>query len=537
MNKQNVSIKSIVTKKIDNKIACWAKDNPNIFNLTEFLNKEFKIYCTIEESIVKDFNRDSSNTNGYAEAICKPNNDFECAIILRSCFKSKIPITIAAGRTNLTGSATPNSGIILSTEKMTEPKIIVDIKSKTVKTPVGIFLEDMRKSVLRQSNNKLYYPVDPTSRKEAMIGGTLSCNASGFIPGPAGATRFWVNKLEFLTPNGYKIICTKGEFISNNGKFIFNYPDKSIDVNIPTYKQPNIKNASGPFSNECGKIDLIDFIIGSEGIFGLITSATLRLKKMPNEFLDLFFTLPSEKNAINFHQYIVNHYNGDLSHITALEYFGYNCQSYMKNKNQLFNSSSEVGIYLQIPLYNKTIEDVAEYWFDFLIKSNCEINENYIKILNTEQDWNTFFQARHSIPKNALDKTRKWDTCSIITDTIVPHHNFSKYLDEIHSLLKNSEIEYLLFGHLGDCHLHFHLIPTKDQQSQALDIYEKIIEKSTDLGGIYSAEHGTGKRKQSDFLKCFGEDAVSQIQNIKSTLDVDFILNRGNVIKPIKINS
>ena len=56
----------------------------------------------------------------------------------------------------------------------------------------------MRDEVLIQSNNKLYYPVDPTSRYDAYVGGTLSCNASGFIPGYKGATRYWVEEINFM---------------------------------------------------------------------------------------------------------------------------------------------------------------------------------------------------------------------------------------------------------------------------------------------------------------------------------------------------
>ena len=48
----------------------------------------------------------------------------------------------------------------------------------------------MRNKILEQTQNTLYYPVDPTSRNDALVGGTLSCNASGFIPGHKGATRF-----------------------------------------------------------------------------------------------------------------------------------------------------------------------------------------------------------------------------------------------------------------------------------------------------------------------------------------------------------
>ena len=83
--------------------------------------------------------------------------------------------------------------------------------------------------------------------------------------------------------------------------------------------------------------------------------------------------------------------------------------------------------------------------------------------------------------------------------------------------------------------MHFHLIPTKDQQHKALEAYHQIIEKSADLDGVYSAEHGTGKRKRPDFLKCYGEEAAEQVRSAKAALDPDFLLNRGNVVEPVGV--
>ena len=535
MSNNRIPIHSILGNDVVEKISVWAEKIPTISELVEFLSLEFQIDITSDLDIVNGYERDCSNINGNAEILCRPINELECTLVLRCCQSVKIPQTISAGRTNLTGSATPEGGVILSIEKMTQPKVKVDSASKTITTPVGIYLEDMRKEALRQSNNKLHYPVDPTSRKEAMVGGTLSCNASGFIPGPAGATRYWTEGLEFLTPNGFKISCKRGDYISENGEFIIDFPDGEVIVKVPSYPRPDIKNASGPFSDENGHVDLVDLLVGSEGIFGLITSSTFRLKEMPDEFLDMFFTLPNEIDAVRFHQYIGNHFNGDLSQITALEYFGYNCQTFMDHREILFNSNSEVGIYLQIPLYNETVEDVAEDWLNILTKSNCGIHEDGVLLLNTPQNWQTFFEARHSIPSNALEKTRQLDTWSILTDTIVPPDNFPEFLDVTHSILQTADIEYLLFGHLGDCHLHFHLIPTKDQQHKALEAYHQIIEKSAELDGVYSAEHGTGKRKRPDFLKCYGEEAAEQVRSAKAALDPDFLLNRGNVVEPVGV--
>ena len=103
-----------------------------------------------------------------------------------------------------------------------------------------------------------------------MIGGTVSCNASGFIPGDQGATRYWVEELEMIIPNGRVVKCKRGQYISMDS--IFELDNKIIK--LPTYNRPKIKNASGPYTCGNGDIDFIDLIIGSEGMYGLITECT-----------------------------------------------------------------------------------------------------------------------------------------------------------------------------------------------------------------------------------------------------------------------
>ena len=219
-----------------------------------------------------------------------------------------------------------------------------------------------------------------------------------------------------------------------------------------------------------------------------------------------------------------------MSKIFALEYFGHNCQNYMNHRDFLFDDINQVGLYIKIPIYNSTIENKSLEWFEILKNFDNQIKSEEVIVLNDKKNMKLFFESRHSIPDNALIKTKSLNGISIITDTIVPPKYYKKYLNQVHNLLKEEKIEYLLFGHLGDCHLHFHLIPQKKQEVRAIEIYNILVDYAANLGGVYSAEHGTGKRKRLDFQKCYGDSAVLMIKNLKYKLDPYFLLNRGNII-------
>ena len=64
-------------------------------------------------------------------------------------------------------------------------------------------------------------------------------------------------------------------------------------------------------------------------------------------------------------------------------------------------------------------------------------------------------------------------------------------------------------------HLHFHLIPNTENENEAIKCYRDIIQISSNLGGIYSAEHGTGKRKKKDFIECYGMIGVEEVIKCK----------------------
>ncbi|MEA2109473.1 MAG: FAD-binding oxidoreductase [Pseudomonadota bacterium] len=501
-------------------------------DLATFLADKFGLKISLDQDIVTGFSTDSSNLPGHAEALCRPESERECAIIMRACYAARIPMTISAGQSNLTGSATAEGGMVISLGRMTNPQVSVDIEKKRVTVPVGMVLEDMRNLVLEQSGQKLYYPADPTSRSDAWIGGTIACNASGFIPGEIGATREWVEEISFLLPNGLKIQAKRGQYRSEKGFFRLQHGEETIDWPVPTYPRPSIKNASGPFSAADGKMDFIDLIVGSEGLFGLVTAAVFKLAPRPTAYLDLFFSLPGEQEALKFQDYLYRHLDGDFGRLAALEYFGINCRRYMDHENRLFHGDNQVAIYIQVPLAGESLDSAPEEWFNLLLESNCGIEAEAVILLDNEPMKRTFMEARHSMPANALELVQQRGTYTIMTDTVVPQEQFPAFLQYVHQILTADGVDYLSFGHFGDSHLHFTVLPEKSNLERATELYDLIIAKSAELGGVYSGEHGTGKRKRKDFFRCFNQEAIEQVKRCKTAVDPNFILNRGNVFQP-----
>ncbi|MEI6168289.1 MAG: FAD-binding oxidoreductase [bacterium] len=505
--------------------------------LAPFLHNRFGVAMECDPDVVAGFALDSSNLPGVAQAVSRPATPRECAVVLRTCSQSGIPVTISSGKSNLTGSATPEGGVVLSLSRMMSADgaggaaVVVDAAAKTVRGAVGMILEDLRRTVLKETGGVLFYPVDPTSRADAAVGGTVACNASGFIPGPSGATREWVRAVEFVLPDGGFIRAERGQYRSVDGRFVLEDGLSSREWPVPRYSRPTIKNAGGPFSASDGVLDLVDLVVGSEGLFGVVTGCTFNLRESPGGKLDLFFSLSDEAAALAFHRQVMTHLHGELGSLGALEYFGVNCVKHMDHHDVLFKGSDQVGIYLQVPLYGRSMEEAAEEWMDVITASGCGAHDDAIMLLDTERNWTMFMESRHSLPANALEVAKHRGTFTIMTDTVVPPDRFEEFLKFTHRILNEAGMEYVAFGHLGDCHLHFTLLPQCDQIEKGVALYDAIVAKSAELGGVYSGEHGTGKRKRRDFLRCYGAGAVEDVRRCKAVVDPGFVLNRGNVIE------
>lgn len=62
---------------------------------------------------------------------------------------------------------------------------------------------------------------------------------------------------------------------------------------------------------------------------------------------------------------------------------------------------------------------------------------------------------------------------------------------------KENNLDYVVYGHMGNSHLHFNMLPkSKNELDMSRKLYAEICKFSTKLGGTISAEHGIGKYKE-----------------------------------------
>src|SRR5688572_11161102 len=176
------------------------------------------------------------------DAVALPSNTNAVAAILKFASKNRIPVTPRGAGYGYVGGCVPvTGGIVLSLERLNR------IKEINPDDFVAIVQPGVKTAELQEAVEKLgrFYPPDPASRADSSIGGNIATNAGGPRCLKYGVTREYVLGMEVVLPDG-----------------------TIVRLGSRTHK------------NKTG-FDLTKLFVGSEGMLGIVTEATLKLLPLP----------------------------------------------------------------------------------------------------------------------------------------------------------------------------------------------------------------------------------------------------------------
>jgi D-lactate dehydrogenase (cytochrome) len=508
------------------------KDNP--YTIERYLSDESHLIFGDKEKI---------------KGIYYPESEEDIKQILKFCIKNKIACNVSGGGTGVTGSRVPLfGGIVLSMERMINVKkhlkfkrirkkgllgnysIAINEKKKEAYVPAGLSLQLLNEILPKN----LFYPPDPT-QLNASLGGTIATNASGAKGFYYGSTRSWIKEVSLVLGNGEFLKIKRGSITANSENF-FDFTTeegKRYRFKIPSYRLPDIKNSAGLYTKK--HMDLIDLFIGSEGILGVVVEAKIALDTVKKLNGDIVF-FKNEENAINFAKDLKKLRKDGL---VSIEFFD-------KNSLLFIDKLSPIGkVYeacISIEFSNQTLSFIKK--LHDLMKKHNVVEDWYA---NNSSELKKQKDFRRSLPESINSYIRTHNTVKLSTDFVVPENNFlelfKQYKNAERMLRKKfpqREFLWALFGHIGDCHLHFNFLTHNQSELEfANQIYASLAKKAVRLGGTISGEHGVGKKtikikgRSIPYLELMiGRKGLEEIARIKKLFDPNFILNPGNLILP-----
>jgi FAD/FMN-containing dehydrogenase len=89
---------------------------------------------------------------------------------------------------------------------------------------------------------------------------------------------------------------------------------------------------------------------------------------------------------------------------------------------------------------------------------------------------------------------------------------------------------YVIFGHIGDAHVHVNLLTAPGERERATSLLTEFARQAVALGGAVSAEHGLGKRKAHLLELQYAPQHIEAMRAVKRRLDPRGILGRGTLL-------
>ncbi|MGB7068277.1 MAG: FAD-binding oxidoreductase [Pyrinomonadaceae bacterium] len=484
---------------------------------------------------LQNYLTDASNMNGgNTQKVYIPETLDEVSQILIEANTAATPVTVSGARTGTVGGAIPFGGVVVSLEKL-KKIITIDRESLTAIVEPGVVLVDFQRAVEAEG---LFYPPDPTEWS-CQIGGTVATNASGARSFKYGATREFVKRLRLVFPTGDTLDLRRGEIFADvDGSVALRTEQgNKITATVPTYDRPDVrKNVSGYFNAR--PLDAIDLFIGSEGTLGVITEVELALFPKPEGFFSgiVFFAtegdllnLVDESRELSFAaRKCGQSANVPTFDATLIEYFDDRALRFITEKFPDVPSEMAGAIFFEQETTTETEDDLFEKWNDLLEKHNADLELSWFT--TNDQDREKMRDFRHALPVSVNESVVRNQQKKIGTDMSVPDANFPSFLKFYKQTLDDSGLEYVIFGHIGDSHLHANLLPKNDFEAQlARHIYGRCVAQAIMLGGCVSAEHGIGKLKRKYLDVMMGERYLNEMAELKKAFDPNGVLGRGNI--------
>ena len=408
------------------------------------------------------------------QIVALPKNTSEVSKLVKFAKKIKYHILPIGGETNRVDGTKPQfeKTILIDFKKMNRIEE-VDTNNFIITAQGGTLLKTIQKSA---NSKKLLFPVNIAPNDKCTIGGNISTNVGGLQTLRYGNIEDHVNGLEVVLSDGT----------------ILNFLNK--------LKKDNF----GP--------KLWKLFCGSEGVFGIITRASLKLIPKKDYKSTYLIQINSLNKSIRLLKYLRNRY---FDNLTSFEIIFPIPSSLLFNENK-----NNYNLIIEIQSNdNKNYKNELKKYFSSM---NLVINKRED---NKAKSW--IWKKREILVYNQIkyNFTEKFDIS-------LPLDKWSIFINKINTFTKNNkEFTPYFFGHLGDGNLHcnFKVNPLTKKNCSNLSkfIYELTIKNQ----GSVAAEHGLGLKKNNLLKKYKPNKNYIFLKKLKKHLDPDFKLGKNKLFK------
>lgn len=431
------------------------------------------------------FQRDESFAGALPLAVAFPRSTQEVAEVMRYAHQHKLPVVPRGAGTGLAGAAVPlDHVLILSLEKMNRI-LAIDWERQVAIVEPGVITGQIRDAAEAEG---LFYPPIPASVDSCTIGGNISTNAGGLCAVKYGVTREYVLALEVVLADG-SIIRTGA---------------------------PLAKNSTG--------YNLTQLIVGSEGTLGVVTQITLKLLPQPRERITL---LAGFSSLTTVSQAVLRILQAQVLPPT-LELLPQGAVRCVLDRHpELSYPFPDMAASLLIELDGRESAHL-EHDLEKLESVLTQVGAQELRVATTASQRNLLWQVRKLV-RDSIASSGDF----VEADSVVPRPSLPHLVAAAQEVAKIAGLEVICYGHAGDGNLHTYFrrnrLPEEVWKIKSARALKLFFEKTVELGGMISGEHGIGFLKRDFLPMVFSPTEIELMKQIKRAFDPHDLLNPGKI--------
>jgi glycolate oxidase len=404
--------------------------------------------------------------------------------VLRFANENGIPVTPRGAGVGYVGGCVPaRRGIALSLARMNRIKEIHPADGVAVVEP-GVITGVLQAAARERG---LFYPPDPASLKECSLGGNIATNAGGPRCLKYGVTRNYILGLEVVLANG-DILRTGGRTHKNKTGF-----------------------------------DLIGMFVGSEGLLGVVTEATLRLLPFPPARAVLSASFPALQQASDAVQRILA--AGYLP--AALEVAdAFTLNAARQHLGQSIVPEGEGHLLVEIDGQPDSVKGEAAALAQ-LLRSNGAL---HLREAHGDEEGEKLWELRRKFSESL----KSTGLVKLNEDIVVPRSRLVDLAEFAAGLRAKYGFPVACFGHAGDGNIHTNVMAAdydkpevREKVGLALD---ELFTQVLAWGGVITGEHGVGLAKMRWWPQATSPVSRNVHAALKHALDPKGILNPGKFV-------
>lgn len=416
-------------------------------------------------------------------AVVFPASTEETSLVMRALARAAVPFTARGAGTGLSGGALSlNQGVVVELARLRQI-LRVDEANRIAVVQPGVVNSHVSRAVAYLG---LHYVPDPSSQPTCTIGGNIAENAGGIHCLKYGTTTDHVL--------GVRVVLAGGQVVELGGA-----------------------------GTETAGYDLLGVFVGSEGTFGIVTEATLRLTPIPPAVR----TMLAEFVEVNDASHAVSAIIAAGVMPAALEMMDGEIIRAVEASVFAAGLPLDVGAALLIELdgIEAGIDEEAER-----VKSVClQYGARSCRLARDENERKKLWAAR----KGAFGAIGRIAPDSMIQDAVVPRSRLPEVLADVFRIASTYQLRIANVFHAGDGNLH----PLICFDSRSADEVRRVKEASRELmetcvraGGSITGEHGVGFDKRELLPLIFSERDMETMLSVRAAFDPTGLCNPGKII-------